>query len=813
MWRERYPGGLSETEEAFGEAMAGFSKRRKRRRRFLRTTAIVVLLGVLAVVGSFWRRSVIEARRAEAANLFALGQLQLEEHPTAAIAYAIASLELADSPEVRRLAVDALWRGPTEFRFSASSPFSLDFSPDGSFLATADPDGGGRLWPSDGGPPTVLEGNDFAMDIRFSPGGDLVAANIGKKRQEIGVWSASDGRLLRRLDLGGAGVTHFFRFSPDSKRLITSTDPIPMGLFMREIRSWPIVGGKPDLIARLPMPQSSGYVFAEVDPTMSYVGWADGRTVRVASLTGSNLDLASVRSVPHDRAIAAQIFDRTGRLLATSDSAGTIRIWSLESDQPELIHTLQGYGGISSSVVLFDPSSSMLAAMGGLLWDHTAPPDAEPLRLGPLMDFDFALAFDPLSRWLATSGSGSVSLWPLHRPHSVVLRGHQSAVNNLAFTPDGTHLVSTSEDGSVRVWPLDGNSRKRTRILHQIEGVFSAPTRLAVAPDGSFVTIGNPMSQVTVLPLDGGPPRQLSGFSDTIASLAVGPMARFVAAGSGDYNLGEAVTRVWDLETGAVRVLDAGDGEAIYGLRFARNGDIWVASGNRLRRWRLDGNSASVQVERVLSAPDGTEVRFFDLSSDERVLLLGAEDGRLWTQDLVTGETRELRSHAGRSGWASFDPTGDVVISTDIYGTRLGTVTGEETHLLLGPQRGVYCGAVSSDGKWIATGSGNSAIRLWPMPDLSRPPLHKLPHDELIAKLKTLTNLRVVRDPESSTGWKIESGPFSGVGGGAGVVSRSRYVCSWELNQGLEKPASFKSDLSKVATVSAPAACASSRIR
>ncbi len=48
------------------------------------------------------------------------------------------------------------------------------------------------------------------------------------------------------------------------------------------------------------------------------------------------------------------------------------------------------------------------------------------------------------------------------------------------------------------------------------------------------------------------------------------------------------------------------------------------------------------------------------------------------------------------------------------------------------------------------------------MPDLSKPPLHTLPHDELIAKLKTLTNLRVVRDPESATGWKIEVGPFPG---------------------------------------------------
>jgi len=61
-----------------------------------------------------------------------------------------------------------------------------------------------------------------------------------------------------------------------------------------------------------------------------------------------------------------------------------------------------------------------------------------------------------------------------------------------------------------------------------------------------------------------------------------------------------------------------------------------------------------------------------------------------------------------------------------------------------------------------SSGSVDTTVRLWPMPDLSKPPLHTLPRDELIAKLKTLTNLRVVRDEDSPTGWKVEVGPFPG---------------------------------------------------
>ena len=61
-------------------------------------------------------------------------------------------------------------------------------------------------------------------------------------------------------------------------------------------------------------------------------------------------------------------------------------------------------------------------------------------------------------------------------------------------------------------------------------------------------------------------------------------------------------------------------------------------------------------------------------------------------------------------------------------------------------------------------GGGDGTVRLWPMPDLSKPPLHTLPREELIAKLRTLTNLRVMRDEDSPTGWNLDLRSFSRVG-------------------------------------------------
>jgi WD40 repeat protein len=432
-----------------------------------------------------------------------------------------------------------------------------------------------------------------------------------------------------------------------------------------------------------------------------------------------------------------------------------VRFWGLSGPLPRFLRDFTT--DISTQGFVFDPAGKNVVEWGTghgtLVWAMDAPVDAEPLVL---LDGGVTLnqvSFNPLGGWLATATrSGPLALWPLAKPFPSVIRQHDQDISNVQFAPDGSWLASSSADGTVKLWPLVGNPPPPGRTLLEMDWPRVA-TFLAASPDGSRILAASSEEGVWLLRSDGEAPSHLGGFKDYVGGVAFSADGRLAAAAGGEGALTERVIRVWDVEAEEeVRVLDVGEQVWPDNIAFTPDGHLLSSSESGLLRWDVWTGEREVLYEG--------DYPWFSASADGRRVLLVDEEDRVLLLDVDSGIAEHLD---GFSGPALLDPRGTLVVNPDEDGgIRVGRVNGTEPHLLLGHEGPLGPVAIDPLGRWIASGGSDKTVRLWPMPDLDKPPLHTLAREELIAKLKTLTNLRVVRDRQSPTGWKLTVGPFPG---------------------------------------------------
>ncbi|KAF7980717.1 hypothetical protein HWV62_37189 [Athelia sp. TMB] len=260
--------------------------------------------------------------------------------------------------------------------------------------------------------------------------------------------------------------------------------------------------------------------------------------------------------------------------------------------------------------------------------------------------------------------TGSETIWP---PQLQVLQGHEDSVFSVAFSPDGSKIVSGSGDKTVRVWDTVTGQLAFPPLQGHEDFVFS----VAFSPDGSKIVSGSGDKTVRVWDAVTGqlafPP--LQGHAGYVRSVAFSPDGSKIVSGSDDKTV-----RVWDAITGQ--------------LAFPP----------------LQGHEAYVL--SVAFSPDGSKI--VSGSSDQTV--------RVW--DVVTGQLAfpPLQGHAGYVRSVAFSPDGSKIVSGSSDQTvRLwDAVTGQAAlPPFLGHNDAVESVMYSADGSRIVSGSADIHIRVW----------------------------------------------------------------------------------------------------
>ncbi|MHC4627020.1 MAG: protein kinase domain-containing protein [Planctomycetota bacterium] len=392
------------------------------------------------------------------------------------------------------------------YRYEKSMPMSLTYSPDGRVLAVGRwPEVLVDIWdvPSHRriGPRQPIEGFHAA----FSPRGDLLAT---KRGNQIQLWRTDTWDQVGQLPL--AGNVTVLEFSPDGTRLasLSRSDEDESG---GELTVWNVherapvrrisvlMTNKATLFADLDFsPNGKALVIGDVncclqvidlasgnkilDPWQAHsegiisVAWSPNGSV-IASGSGWiggpirlwNADSGELlgKLQGHTSWISDMVFSKDGLRLYSSSGDQTIRIWDV--GRQRCLATLRGSGHEVLGLALSPDGSTLASACkNGVIafWSAIPRQREEMPRLIPLGSSDLAQpVFAPDGGTLAVPRAGTVNLFDLatfEEPQRILDLG--TDVSKIAYSPDGTWLVSGSKDGKIRMW-----SCTERRLLEKLD--------------------------------------------------------------------------------------------------------------------------------------------------------------------------------------------------------------------------------------------------------------------------------------------------------------------------------------------------------
>jgi WD40 repeat protein len=342
---------------------------------------------------------------------------------------------------------------------------------------------------------------------------------------------------------------------------------------------------------------------------------------------------------------------------------------------------------------------------------------------------------------------------PAERAYPIVLEGHAASVKSAEFGPDGTRVVTASDDATAIIWDvlagapvalLEGHSKPLTSAHFDSAGarvVTSSYDRTARVWDAASgqqlaVLVGHE-EIVNDARFDPGGNRIVTASEDGTARIwdAQTGVALFVLRGNGG-PVKSAIFRpdssqvatahaggtvhIWDTVVGSelfVLPESVREGErsnlAVRAILFSQDGSRLVAAGEdgSVNLWDTDTGATLLRINA-----HGRGVTWVDLSSNgTRIVSASFMAGVANVWDATDGSALAAINHGGIINDVALSPDGTIVatVGSDPAPRIWDAVSGETLGVLEGHTGAVYAAAFNPNGEELVTASADGTARIW----------------------------------------------------------------------------------------------------